>query len=250
MTTTSLPGRLAPLRVLHAARRPALVLVAHGSHDPAAAAELGRLHARLRLVRPELDIRLGHLGLNDPLLPEVLDELSGRVVLVPLLLSRGYHSKTDIPRVLSAAPHLAGECAAPLGPDPLLTEALVDRLASAGWRGEPVVLAASGSRDPDAARDTEAQAALLSARLGVDVRPGYVAAGGPSVASQVAEFTAEGHSAVAVASYFTAPGDFARLAAAAGGALTSAPLGDHPLVARLVLERYQSCVSRTVRLAG
>ncbi|WP_282205655.1 sirohydrochlorin chelatase [Kitasatospora fiedleri] len=250
MTTTPLSGRTAPLRVLHAARRPALVLVAHGSHDPAASAELGRLHARLRRARPELDIRLGHLGLNDPLLPEVLDELSGRVVLVPLLLSRGYHSKADIPRVLSAAPHLAGECAPPLGPDPLLTAALADRLASAGWRGEPVVLAASGSRDQDAARDTETQAGLLSDHLGVTVRPGYVAAGGPSVAARVAELTAEGHPRVAVASYFTAPGDFARLAAAAGGALTSAPLGDHPALARLVLERYQSCVSRPLRLVG
>ncbi|RAJ42654.1 sirohydrochlorin ferrochelatase [Kitasatospora sp. SolWspMP-SS2h] len=250
MTTTPLSGRTAPLRVLHAARRPALVLVAHGSHDPAASAELGRLHARLRRARPELDIRLGHLGLNDPLLPEVLDELSGRVVLVPLLLSRGYHSKTDIPRVLSAAPHLAGECAPPLGPDPLLTAALADRLASAGWRGEPVVLAASGSRDQDAARDTETQAGLLADHLGVTVRPGYVAAGGPSVAARVAELTAEGHPRVAVASYFTAPGDFARLAAAASGALTSAPLGDHPALARLVLERYQSCVSRPLLLVG
>ncbi|MFJ1758299.1 sirohydrochlorin chelatase [Kitasatospora sp. NPDC088134] len=245
--TTSLPGRVAPLRVLHAARRPALVLVAHGSHDPAAAAEIGLLHARVRRARPELDVRLAHLGLNDPRLPEVLDGLSGRVVLVPLLLGRGYHSKTDIPRTLAEAGHLAGQCAAPLGPDPLLTEALADRLAAAGWWGEPVVLAASGSRDPEAALDSEAQAALLSARLGVTVRPGYVAAGGPSVAARVAELTAEGHTRVAVASYFTAPGDFARLATAAGGALISAPLGDHPLLARLVLERYQACLARTVR---
>ncbi|MEV4561303.1 sirohydrochlorin chelatase [Kitasatospora sp. NPDC049285] len=250
MTTTSLPGRVAPLRVLHTARRPALVLVAHGSHDPAAAAEIARLHARLQSVRPELDIRLGHLGLNAPLLPEVLDELTGRVVLVPLLLGRGYHSKIDIPRLLAAADHLDGECAPPLGPDPLLVEALADRLASAGWSGEPVVLAASGSRDPDAARDTEAQAALLAARLGVTVRPGYVTAAGPSVAAAVAELSDDGRHRVAVASYFTAPGDFARLAAAAGAALTSAPLGDHPLLARLVLDRYQSFLSRTARRVG
>ncbi|MFD8598842.1 sirohydrochlorin chelatase [Kitasatospora sp. NPDC059646] len=250
MTTPSFPGRPAPLRVLHAARRPALVLVAHGSRDPAAAVELGRLHARLRGERPELDIRLGHLGLNEPLLPQVLDGLSGRAVLVPLLLSRGYHSRTDIPRTLSAAPHLAGECAPPLGPDPLLTGVLADRLAEAGWRGEPVVLAASGSRVPDAAEDVGVQAALLSARLGVDVRVGFVSAGGPSVAARVAELSAEGYGRVAVASYFTAPGDFARLAAAAGGALTSAPLGDHPLLARLVLERYRSGVPSALRPTG
>jgi hypothetical protein len=47
-----------------------------------------------------------------------------------------------------------------------------------------------------------------------------------------------------VAGYFTAPGDFARLAAAAGDSFTSAPIGAHPLLVRLVLERYRSCAVR------
>ncbi|WP_354640214.1 sirohydrochlorin chelatase [Kitasatospora camelliae] len=239
MTATVIAGPAAPPRVLHAPRRPALVLVAHGSRDPAALAEVRRLADSLRAARPELDVRLAHLGLNDPLLPEVLDGLGGSAVLVPLLLSRGYHVRVDIPSALAAAPQVDGVIAAPLGPDPLLTEALYARLAEAGWSGEPVVLAASGSRDPDAAVDTEAQAALLAVRLGVPVRPGYVAAGGPSVAEAVASFAAEGHRA-AVAGYFTAPGDFARLAAAAGDGIASAPLGAHPLMARLVLDRYRT----------
>ncbi|MFG2821184.1 sirohydrochlorin chelatase [Kitasatospora sp. NPDC048365] len=249
MTVIPFAGPTAPPRVLHAARRPALVLVAHGSRDPAAEAEIRRLLAAVRSARPELDVRLAHLGLNAPLLPDVLAELSGRVVLVPLLLGRGYHVKVDIPEALAAAPHVHGTVADPLGPDPLLTDALHARLLEAGWAGQPVVLAASGSRDPDAAVDTGAQAALLAARLGVPVRPGYVAAGGPSVAGQVAALTAEGHPETAVAGYFTAPGDFARLAAAAGATLASAPLGAHPLMARLVLHRYQSVVRAPVRLA-
>ncbi|MFD9124747.1 sirohydrochlorin chelatase [Kitasatospora sp. NPDC059571] len=241
----AVPPRAAALRVLHAARRPALVLVAHGSRDPAAGAEIARLLDRLRAARPELDIRLAHLGLNAPLLPDVLDGLSGRVVLVPLLLSRGYHAKVDIPALLAAAPQVSGVIAAPLGPHPLLAEALHARLAEAGWRrapGDAVVLAASGSRDAEAALDTGEQARLLARRLGVPVRPGYVAAGAPSVAEAVARFTAEGHRRVAVAGYFTAPGDFARLAAAAGGGPVGAPLGAHDAVVRLVLERYRTGV--------
>ncbi|WP_457029782.1 sirohydrochlorin chelatase [Kitasatospora sp. P5_F3] len=233
MTTTS------TVRVLHARRRPALVLVAHGSRDPETSAEIHRLLALLRATRPELDVRLAHLGLNAPLLPDVLDGLSGPAVLVPLLLSRGYHVKVDLPALLAAAPQVTGLIAPPLGPDPLLTDVLHGRLLEAGWGpdGDAVVLAAAGSRDPDAAVDTETQAALLATRLGVPVRTGAVT-GGRSVAEAVAGLTAEGHRRVAVASYFTAPGDFARLAAAAGPWITATPLGAHPLIVNLILDRY------------
>ncbi|GAA3034931.1 CbiX/SirB N-terminal domain-containing protein [Kitasatospora albolonga] len=249
-TTTAGPVRrvLPPVRVLHAARRPALVLVAHGSRDPETAVEIGRLAALLRVRRPELDVRIAHLGLNAPLLPEVLDELRGPAVLVPLLLSRGYHVKVDLPALVAAAPQVTGVVTAPLGPDRLLAELLTERLVEAGWgpEGDAVVLASAGSRDPDAATDTEAQAALLAARLGVPVRVGTVAAGGPSVTEAVAGLTAEGHRRIAVASYFTAPGDFARLAAAAAPWITAAPLGAHPGMAELVLSRYQSAVRPAV----
>ncbi|MFC9326646.1 sirohydrochlorin chelatase [Kitasatospora sp. NPDC057015] len=252
-SAVSWSGRSAarPALVVHSARRPALVLVAHGSRDPAALTEIRRLLALLRAARPELDIRLAHLGLNAPLLPEVLAELAGPVVLVPLLLGRGYHVKVDLPAVLAAAPQVSGTVTAPLGPDGLLTDVLHERLLEAGW-AEPatvrerqrhgrdaVVLAASGSRDPDAAADTEAQARLLAKRLHVPVVAGYVAAGSPSVAEAVAGLSARGYRRIAVAGYFTAPGDFARLAAAAGDWLTSAPLGAHELMARLVLARYE-----------
>ncbi|WP_371496919.1 sirohydrochlorin chelatase [Kitasatospora sp. NBC_00374] len=242
----------APPRVLHTARRPALVLVAHGSRDPAAAAEIRRLAAMVADTRPELDVRLAHLGLNAPLLPEVLGSLSGSAVLVPLLLGRGYHVKADLPAALAGAPQLSGVIAAPLGPDPLLAELLQARLAEAGVRPGTgsVVLAAAGSRDPQAALDSEAQAALLAARLGVPVRPGYVTGAGPSVAETAGRLAAERPGPVAVAGYFTAPGDFARLAAAAWDGPATAPLGAHPLLVRLVLERYGSAAGRLPAAVG
>ncbi|WP_377271544.1 sirohydrochlorin chelatase [Peterkaempfera sp. SMS 1(5)a] len=232
-----------------AARRPpALVAVAHGSRDPAARIEIRRLLDLVRALRPGLPVHLAHLGLNDPLLPHVLDRLTGRAVLVPLLLGRGHHVRVDIPRALADAPHLDAVVAAPLGPHPLLTQVLHARLTEAGWDaagGDAVVLAAAGSRDPASAADTEAQARLLAARLGVPVLPGYVAAAGPTVAEAVAALTARGHRRVAVSGYFTAPGDFARLAAAAGPWRTAAPLGRHPDLARLVLARYDHAAGLT-----
>ncbi|MEV6009588.1 sirohydrochlorin chelatase [Streptomyces sp. NPDC051976] len=224
-------------------RRPALVAVAHGSRDPGALRTVAALLERVRAARPGLDVRLGHIELNAPLLTDTLTALRGDVVLVPLLLGRGHHVKRDLPEALAGAPWLRGVCARPLGPHPLLAEALRTRLREAGWPkgggGTAVVLAAAGSRDPDSAADTDRTAALLSARLGgVPVRPAYASAAAPTVAGAIAALNAEGHRRIAVASYFTAPGRFAAQCAAAAPWIASAPLGDQDAMARLVLHRY------------
>jgi sirohydrochlorin ferrochelatase len=226
--------------------RPVLVAVAHGSRDPRALGTVRALLARVRALRPGLDVRLGHIELNEPLLSGTLARLSGSApaVLVPLLLSRGHHVKHDLPAALAAAPHVCGVVADPLGPHPLLAEALHVRLVEAGWgrgaRGEAVVLAAAGSRDPDAASDTAATAALLSARLGgVPVVPAFASAAGPTVPEALAALAARGLGRVAVAACFTAPGRFATQCAAGAGWVASAPLGAQEAMARLLLLRYE-----------
>ncbi|WP_262704134.1 MULTISPECIES: sirohydrochlorin chelatase [Streptomyces] len=232
-------------------RPPTLVAVAHGSRDPEAPRAVNALLDRVRALRPGLSVRLGHIELNRPLLTDTLAALRGEAVLVPLLLSRGHHIKRDIPDAVAAASHLTARIAAPLGPDPLLAEALHARLAEAGRRaavphgtGSGVVLAAAGSRDPDAAVDTARTAALLSARLGgVPVLPGFASGSGPSVPEAIRELAALGHDRIAVASYFTAPGRFAAQCASAAPGLAAAPLGAHPAVARLVLRRYEQALA-------
>ncbi|MDJ0344650.1 sirohydrochlorin chelatase [Streptomyces sp. H10-C2] len=234
-------------RESRAPHAPALVAVAHGSRDPGALRTVRALLDRVRALRPDLPVHLGHIELNEPLLDDTLAALRGDVVLVPLLLGRGYHVKQDLPQALARAPHLRGLTAAPLGPHPLLAEALHVRLAEAGWRKgvrrAGVVLAAAGSRDPDAAADTAHTAELLSRRLGgVPVLPGYASGVGPSVAEAVGALTARGHR-VAVASYFTAPGRFAAQASAAAPWIAAAPLGAHSAMARLVLHRYDQALA-------
>ncbi|MFI6348886.1 sirohydrochlorin chelatase [Streptomyces sp. NPDC050560] len=220
---------------------PPLVLVAHGSRDPRTPAAVAALLTRVRALAPRLPVRLAHLELNAPTLPEVLGELPpGLAVLVPLLLGRGYHSSHDIPAAAARAAHLGTAVAPPLGPHPLLTDALRDRLHEAGWRRSArgaVVLAAAGSRDPAGTADTVRAAGLLAAGLGVPVTAAYASATRPTVAEAVRELRAAGHRDTAVASYFTAPGRFAAQCAAAP-ALAAAPLGAHPAVARLLLHRY------------
>ncbi|MEU4796939.1 CbiX/SirB N-terminal domain-containing protein [Streptomyces sp. NPDC023327] len=256
------------LAALHGRRRPAplptLVLVGHGSRDPRALATVTALAERVREQRPGLAVRLGHIELNEPLLTDTLAaQRGGEAVLVPLLLSRGQHVKRDIPAAADAAPHLHTRVAAPLGPHPLLAEALHTRLVQAGWPARPlsaterrrhaVVLAAAGSRDPDSAADTATAAALLADRLGVPVVPAYAApteACTRTVSTALAALAAEGRTRTAVASYFTAPGRFATQSTAAAPWLAAAPLGAHPALARLVLHRYDQARAAAPATAG
>ncbi|MEU6764724.1 sirohydrochlorin chelatase [Streptomyces sp. NPDC046853] len=230
-----------------AAPAPALVVVAHGSRDPRALDTVTTLLDRVRELRPGPAVRLGHIELNEPLLTDTLAAEKGSAVLVPLLLARGYHVKHDIPGAAADAPHLDTRIAAPLGPHPLLVEALHDRLLEAGWptrpdrRTDAVVLAAAGSRDPDSATDTRRTADLLAQRLGVPVVPAYATptdASAPGVPDAVRALAARGRHRTAVASYFTAPGRFATQCADAAPWIASAPLGAHPAMARLLLHRY------------
>ncbi|MFH8754359.1 sirohydrochlorin chelatase [Streptomyces atroolivaceus] len=243
-------------RPMHRIRRsaPTLVAVAHGSRDPQALRTVLELLDRVRELRPLLDVRLGHIELNEPLLPDTLDGIGrGDAVLVPLLLGRGHHVRHDLPRAAAAARHLRTRVAAPLGPHPLLVETLYERLVEAGWPGEDgpsrnaaVVLAAAGSRDPDSDVDARRTAAMLSDRLGgVPVIPAYASAATPDVPTALRALAARGRHRVAVASYFTAPGRFATVSAAAAPGIAAAPLGAHPAMARLVLHRYDQAVAGT-----
>lgn len=226
---------------------PALVLVGHGSRDPRALVTVRALMDRVRELRPALPVHLGHVELNEPLLPDTLAALGDApAVLVPLLLTRGYHVKRDIPEMAAATP-VRARVAAPLGPHPLLVETLYARLLEAGWppaadaatrRTGAVVLAAAGSRDPDSATDTRRTARLLADRLGVPVIPAYASAAAPTVDTAVRALAARGRHRVAIASCFTAPGRFATECARRAPWIASAPLGAHEAMARLVLHRY------------
>lgn len=185
-------------------------------------------------------------------LPDLAQGLAGAVteagadgaIVVPLLLSNGYHLSSDI----TAAARGAGvPVAGPLGPDPRLTRALADRLDQAGAPGGvPVVLAAAGSRDPRALADTRRQAAMLAAHRGTPVVAAFASAASPTVDEAVAFLAELTGGPVAVAAYLLAPGLFHDQLWLSQGTWVSAPLGSHPAVADLVVDRYRTAAGLPV----
>lgn len=199
----------------------------------------------VRSTAPDLDIRLAFVELVEPDVATALRAIppDRGVILVPLLLSSGYHDQVDIPAAVAAARPDTVRTAV-LGPDPLLATALADRLAEAGGGADAVVLAAAGSGDPAAVASVVTQTELLAAELAtrrgrpVPVTAAYGSAAAPDVRTAVAAARSAGAGRVAVATYLLAPGFFADRLGAAGADLVAAPLGAHPAVVELVLRRF------------
>ena len=223
--------------------RPVLLAVAHGSRDAKAQQTVRSIAGRVAGLAPGTEVRTAFVQNAEPSLAGALTAAGQRdVVVVPLLLSAGYHLSQDIGE---AADRSGVPVAAPLGPDPGLVPALAERLRAAGVPpGTPVVLAAAGSTDPRAAGDARNQAALLASHLQVPVLAAFASAGRPTVGEAVAALAARTGGPVAVASYLLAPGVFADRLRASGAAWVSAPLGDHPAVAGLVIERFRAAAGQ------
>ena len=241
---------------------PPLVVAAHGSTDPRAAATVTDLahlvQARARRAGLRgLTVRAAYLGHALPSVPDALEALHGdgrsRAVVLPLLLTEAYHSDTDLPAVLRAAsvrlPGLRLAYGRPLGPHPLLLRALERRLAAAGapaTADTAVVLAAAGSSRPAA---NAAVARTARAWRGWRrVVPAYASAASPTPAQAVGGLLRDGAPRVVVATYLLAPGVFAdqvrEQSLAAGAGTVSAALGAAPEVADIVIERYAQAAAQ------
>ena len=216
-------------------RTPTLVGVAHGTRNRAGVAEIERLAELVRSTRPGVEARLCWLELASPLLPDLLAGSTGPVVVVPLLLSTGYHVKIDITTGVGERPGTA--VAGQLGPDPRITGVVVQRLREAG--GVPaagVVLFGSGSSDPEAAENLAAVAAQLEQQAGCRAYPRFL----------TDERWEDGlPPGLGVANYLLAPGYFHdRLQTLARTTLgldrVAEPIGAHPAVAEVIWDRYDS----------
>ncbi|MDX5576590.1 sirohydrochlorin chelatase [Streptomyces griseus] len=235
--------------------RPTLLVIAHGSRDPRHAATVHALTERVRAERPGLRVETGFLEFNAPSVPRVLERLAAEgadeVVALPLLLTRAFHAKTDIPSVLREArarlPRLHIRQADVLGPSPLLNATLGRRLREAGIRPGDLprtglVLASAGSTDPEAIAVIAEIARELRHTGWCAVRPAFASALLPRTEDAVRALRAEGVARVAVAPYVIAPGRLPdRIAAgaeAAGADVLADVLGPAPELARLLLDRF------------
>lgn len=238
---------------------PALLAVSHGTDSATGAGAVAALVDAVAARLPGVPVHAGFVDVQQPDVPTSLAGLRGGpvpTVVVPLLLSAGYHVHVDLREDVDAAVEGGARVVlgGALGPDDRLVDLLVRRLAEAGLRDDDtVVLAAAGSSDARAVADCEATAARLAGRLGRAVTVGYIANATPRVPEVVAAARAHGAGGggrVVVASYLLAPGFFADLAARAGGDVTTAPLlvADGAVPAELVevvLDRYRDAAEVT-----
>ncbi|MEU9226930.1 sirohydrochlorin chelatase [Streptomyces massasporeus] len=232
--------------------KPVLLVIAHGSRDPRHAATVHALVRRVRATRPDVRVETGFLDFNVPSVQGVLESLAVQgvrdVVALPLLLTRAFHAKADIPAVLAdAPPQLRIHQADVLGPSPLLMAALERRLYEAGLTpadksSTGVVLASAGSTDPEAIAVIAEIAREWRHTGWCAVRPAFASASLPRTEDAVRELRALGCSRVAVSPYVLAPGFLPdRIARGAAEADVLADvLGPAPEVARVVLQRYEA----------
>ncbi|MFH5878478.1 sirohydrochlorin chelatase [Arthrobacter sp. NA-172] len=246
---------------------PVLIACAHGTRNVEGQAAIRQVMAEIEALRPGLRVVEAYVDVQEPELSGVVAGLpeGTPAVVVPLLLSTGYHVQVDIPKAIKARPEVSA--APPLGPDPRLAELLAARLLDAGLgKNDGVLLAAAGSSLPDGSVDSEEQARQLAALLPNKVRVVYGASAEPNVPDGVralraeltgAELTAaevtgaeltgaEGAKAggrVVVASYLLATGYFHDQLAKAGADVVTAPLLPSPVLAEIALERFDAVIA-------
>ena len=221
-------------------RAPDLLLVAHGTASEAGTATTRRLRDAVAAQRPEIPVRLCFLDVGCPSLVEALAQTQRPTVVVPLLLSTGFHVQTDIPAAVGDHPHVV--VARHLGPHALLTDVLLDRLGETPRGSSTTVLVASGSRRPEAAGELHQAAALLGARIGAAV---HVVTVGEPLADRFAALAGADSDRLRMATYLLTEGRFvdAVVDAAAAYGDVAAPLGVHPALVSLVWLRYGDAVA-------
>jgi sirohydrochlorin ferrochelatase len=207
-----------------------LLAVAHGTRSPAGQAQIRRLIDAVARRRPDVDVRLAYADVQQP---RVADAAPDGAVVVPLLLSAGYHVRVDIARAVAGR---AAVVAPPLGPDPALVASMRRHLGGA----DAVVLAAAGSSDPRWRTDVATVAAHMDAHVG------YASGSERRVPDVVAGLRRAGAERVTVAAYLLAEGVFYRSLAGSGATTVTPPLCRDPAVADLVIRRYDSAVLTTV----
>jgi sirohydrochlorin ferrochelatase len=175
-------------------------------------------------------VSLCFLDVAEPSLAAALDGLRGQqVVVVPVLLSAGYHVTSDIPAAVAGRDNV--RVARHLGPDPAVIGAVADRLAEADGSG-PVLLAAIASSRSSARAEIDQAADALGARIGQRVR----------VLELGSDVPADVETPFAIATYLLAEGGFLNdlRARTAGKGVVADPIGVHPALVALVWERYDA----------
>ncbi|AZZ81652.1 MULTISPECIES: sirohydrochlorin chelatase [Gordonia] len=239
---------------------PVLVLVAHGSRDPRFGATARRVRDAVAVRLPGVEVVLSYLDLDEPLVGEVLatgSETGDDPVVVPLLLSAGYHHKIDLPAIIAEHRPFAQQTDV-IGTRSF-TAALADRLLEAGLHErDGVILSAVGSSDESADRHVRRRAIELSTSLHRPVEVVFatkLGSGNRAVATAVRRLRAVGAERIALSPYFLSAGLLierveSALDALADETLVAGPLGAHPDVVEGICGLYRTAAQRRTVIAG
>jgi sirohydrochlorin ferrochelatase len=214
-----------------------LVTVAHGTRR-VTGNEVARRVTAAAGERLGLSAVGSYVELSAPLFADVVAASDEPTVVVPLLLSTGFHVRQDLPRMAEGAGG-ALVLGRQLGPHAMLAEVQLRRLAEAGAApGDGrLVMVAAGSSDELATRDLDRAAELLGRRWGSPVQVATLSALG----RRPAEVVRPGD---VVSPYLLSPGFFAdraqRESLAAGAAVVADVMGPDDLVVDLLVRRTRA----------
>lgn len=216
-----------------------LVATSHGTHVPEARDAITSLIEGVRSAAPHLDVHEAFVDVQAPYVGEVVEQIDGPTVVVPLLLAPGFHVNVDIANATADPISIASRT---LGPDPQLTRVLLKRLADVGaTRDDVVVLAGAGSTNDVALRAVDAAARLLGTAWGSPIPVGHVGGKANPIEDVVRDVARSGRRVV-VASYLMAPGFFFDKLKQCGADVVTRPLLDGPVadpdLVALVIDRY------------
>jgi sirohydrochlorin ferrochelatase len=226
-----------------------LVLTAHGSADPRSASSARELAHTIRMVRPDIDVRVAFCERSSPNLRDVLAAAEHEVVVVPLLLADAYHARVDIPAMIRESRSAARQ-AAVLGEDDRLVAVLRQRLAHAGVsRLDPdvgVLVTAVGSSHPQANARTASVAQYLVQNTRWTGTTAFATGPHPTLVDAADILRNRGATRLVIAPWFLAHGritDSVAEYARAHRILMAEPLGAHRLVADTVLDRFDEQIA-------
>lgn len=228
--------------------RPALVGISHGTSSVDGHNAIASLMDAVESRHPEIEVRSGFVDVERPNVPEALGLVRGDagIVVVPLLLSAGYHVHVDLAREVRAGDAqvtLAGA----LGPDIRLARILHNRLREAGSQpGDHVIMTAAGSSDARAIEDCGIVADQLATELGDDVTLAFHSAHSPTLPEAIADARVRfPERRVVISSYLLAPGYFQSLAENSDADIVTEPIlsptfGPADALVELVGDRYRA----------
>lgn len=246
---------------------PALLTIAHGTRDPRGAEEMDALLSVLR-SRHAAPVENGWLeDFATPSVPEaaqrLIDAGAQQIVTVPFLNFGAYHAKTDVPAALAG---LSGDVHVAHGRVLGLHAALfalarsrIDAVSDAADRADEVlVVAASGSSDPDANSDVAKAARFLAEGTGHRwVEHTFAGVTWPSIDQVLRRAAGAGARRAVVFNWSLLAGLLEqRIATTAEqvGAETGMEIveagrfGPDPLVAEAVLDRYTEAMAGDARM--